>query len=118
MTKTGPGGRNSVRGLTAGMHALLTGPRQLVHEIKQSGSGHCANAVFESSLRRAHWKPGALEFAKYYASASIGQIACIRSPNGHLLIQITAVDRTGGRSEVEFRYEVRGHLDEVPVVSE
>jgi diaminohydroxyphosphoribosylaminopyrimidine deaminase / 5-amino-6-(5-phosphoribosylamino)uracil reductase len=62
--------------------------------------------------------PGALEFAKYYASVSIGQIACIRSPNGYLLIQITAVDRTGGRSEVEFRYEVRGHVDEIAVVSE
>ena len=49
---------------------------------------------------------------------SIGQIACIRTATGYLLVQITAVDHSGGRSEVRFRYEVRGQVDDVPRTSQ
>jgi pyrimidine deaminase RibD-like protein len=63
--------------------------------------------------------PGALDFANYYTPVLVGQMACIRTSNGYLLIQIISVDVTGGRREVTFRYEVRGHQgDEVPAVSE
>jgi pyrimidine deaminase RibD-like protein len=112
--------------LNGGKYKLQSSVGDFVVQVGQRGWGsvyvidhghHVALARFATEFAQID-DPGALDFANYYASVSIGQIACIRTPTGYLLIQITAVDDRGGRSEVEFRYEVRGHLDGAPPVSQ
>ncbi|MGV0787571.1 hypothetical protein ABQF33_11675 [Mycolicibacterium sp. XJ2] len=52
--------------------------------------------------------PGALEFNAPYVVLEVGEIACLRSVHGYLLVQLTGVDRSQGRHGVAFRWEVRG----------
>jgi hypothetical protein len=55
--------------------------------------------------------PGALEFNARYLALYVGQIACLRNERGYLLVQLTGLDVSMGRSGVSIRWEVRGTVD-------
>lgn len=55
--------------------------------------------------------PGALEFNARYIDQSVGDIGCLRNERGYLLVQLTGVVESMGRSGVSFRWEVRGTPD-------
>lgn len=112
--------------LNGGKYKVQSSIGDFVVQVGQRGSssvyildhGHnVAFARFATDFAQVD-DPGALDFATYFAPVSVSEIACLRTNTGYLLVQITGVDRAGGRSEVRFRYEVRGHCDAGPHVSE
>ena len=52
--------------------------------------------------------PSALDFGNYYTSVYAGQIACLRSENGYLLIKRTRLEPGTPTSVAEFEWEARG----------
>jgi pyrimidine deaminase RibD-like protein len=55
--------------------------------------------------------PGALEFKNYYTSVYPGQIACLRSQNGFLLIKRTRLEPGTPGNVAEFEFEARGSIE-------
>lgn len=102
--------------LNGGKYEVETSVGRFTVEVGHRGAGsvyiydHVGNVAFARFATKFSQidDPGALNFSSYYAAVATGQIACLRTASGYLLVQITGVDVSNGRHQIELRYEVRG----------
>jgi pyrimidine deaminase RibD-like protein len=71
---------------------------------------HVAHARYATEFSQID-DPAALDFGNYYASVGVGEIACLRSEKGYLLIKRTRLEPGTPPSVAAFEWEARGPIE-------